>query len=914
MFLVFTLLVMNSLQSDAVTWEAINGTWNKTQPTTSISGFVSVLKKDAFGAEPPRADISFKDSNGTRLQAYLPGTLGNAGRFVPMTLRHGLYVTFTGYRETNNTAATAMKIEMSDAGLLAGRAADLSSSTAVVAALDKRPIFVVTSLTYAIPPARRLDNTSIREVKAIVVLFEPCGQKLDSKTTLDRVQNSIFSPNIGSFYSTFRECTRNMVTITGAVKGPIAGCPKSQDAYDIYDSVDAVLKGDPDWNDKVHKLMILPSSWLSSIGLGEIGGYLSWYQESYIDSPQLYFHELGHNLLLHHSSLAYTKDEYKDTSSAMAFCCNTVCYNFIHSWQLGIAEFLTEFRAEDLLNSATSTWISLPALSANVSSGVKISGFTTGNQSSFIVLSYRSTSGFDRYLSGTSHANRVQVSHWRGQSRDDSVLTYLLDQAVGGQTIAIMDTDEDSQRIDTGLKMTVNDAVGDSASVFVCNRNGTMSPCQAPFPGSGASPAPPPAPAPPPSFSMWTDYFSNQISSEMFLLNRSLFGVGCQGMFCASMRLQYRTDVEISSMGTTVGQLDADIGSLICNAGQVVSSITCLSGNCSRFRVLCSFPSNGRLAGKPQDMSWFPQLHQEGNSTCKASDVLVGIRCSSARCASKMLFCDTFIAGTPGKCVPNCGQYRFECGDNGCGGSCGSCPSSYGQEGACNTKVGRCLYTFETTWATSGLAMLSTNLISTGMRCTSDYCGNVKLIQTSISVDASFSQDSMWISDNTWKKYFFQSNSGDTTGAECTPGMAVTLVECSGSMCENIRFKCGKPYHWIVDQTRDAVVTEWFSEEDGGKMECPAGMVVTGLECKELIFFCVTKCGNHCDFKRLHCRNILPQRTGSANLGVLAQSMLATVIPNVDKTGSWWQAQVSAAKVAVVAPALILLLLKPVYL
>lgn len=381
-------------------------------------------------------------------------------------------------------------------------------------------------------------------------------------------------------------------------------------------------------------------------------------------------------------------------------------------------------------------------------------------------------------------------------------------------------------------------------------------------------------------------------------------------MLCANVRVQYRTDIQLYSSGTTSVQLDADIGSLLCNSGQIASSIACLGGSCSNFRVTCSSPSNGLLEGKPRDSAWFPALHQTADDTCTGNGVLVGIRCSSGACATKMLVCDTFVPGNPSQCVPKCSQYQLECGDDGCGGSCGTCPSRYVQAGVCSTTVGRCLYTFETTAASSGQAMVSTNLVSTGMGCNGGYCAYVRLIQASINVDASFSQNSMWISDNTWKKYFLQSNSGETTGAECTPGMAVTFLECKGDMCENIRFKCGKPYHWIVDQTTDAVVTDWFSDEGSGKMHCPDGMVVTGLECQKLKIFCLKDCGKHCDYKRLHCRKIFPQRTGQANLGVIASSMLDSVLPFVSQTGAWWQGEVSvnAAKKDVARSEILLIL------
>ncbi|KAI7842874.1 hypothetical protein COHA_003491 [Chlorella ohadii] len=64
-----------------------------------------------------------------------------------------------------------------------------------------------------------------------------------------------------------------------------------------------------------------------------VGGY-SW------TSPQVYLHELGHNLQVGHASgpsaaIPGTIDEYGDDSCAMGSCCFNRCFNTPHAFQLG---------------------------------------------------------------------------------------------------------------------------------------------------------------------------------------------------------------------------------------------------------------------------------------------------------------------------------------------------------------------------------------------------------------------------------------------------------------------------------------------------------------------------------------------------------------------------------------------------
>merc|ERR1711865_1086000 len=81
---------------------------------------------------------------------------------------------------------------------------------------------------------------------------------------------------------------------------------------------------------------IANDKWINAPGVGNIGGSLTWYQESNFFSNAMIMHEVGHNWLLKHAAAASVPEgPYNDLSSSMGICCSTRCYHFIHNYQLG---------------------------------------------------------------------------------------------------------------------------------------------------------------------------------------------------------------------------------------------------------------------------------------------------------------------------------------------------------------------------------------------------------------------------------------------------------------------------------------------------------------------------------------------------------------------------------------------------
>eukprot|EP00930_Biecheleria_cincta_P019104 TRINITY_DN14680_c1_g1_i5.p1 TRINITY_DN14680_c1_g1~~TRINITY_DN14680_c1_g1_i5.p1 ORF type:complete len:943 (-),score=97.18 TRINITY_DN14680_c1_g1_i5:209-3037(-) len=890
---VIAISLLAALQAwgELVTWTApqTEPVHRRLQQTLTVQ--LNVLKKDTFGTAPPKLDVSFRDASGRLVQASFSGSEGNAGRKLP-NLRHGMSATIVGSEQSDTTQANALKAQMEDTGLLSGRLARGQTLETTAGNLDKRPVFEVASFTAESGTSgsngRRMNAPA--ENKAIVVLFQPCGNTLQASVTQDRVRSALFSNNDNSFNQALSECSRGGSQFTGEVVGPIDGCPSSEDYFTTYEAIHALMTKDTRWQEARYKMMVLPSNWGGSIGVGTVGGGLTWYDERYVSDPVMYLHEVGHNWRLHHANGPYAYQEYQDTSSSMGYCCDMRCYNFLHSWQLGFSSYFRELSHSEILNSATGISLTIPALGSTAQSGVKILSDNSRSTDAYIVLSFRGTTGYDRHLIGTQYANKVQVSHWDGDNTQDAQPTHLLHTVARDQTILISDTDRVSSRLPTQLKMTVKSGSSSSSvDVLLCAKllsddENAPTPCS----GGGAT-APTTSTSTPPTsvLSEWSSYFESSPAGS----SAPVAALGCKGQFCSSMRLRYRTDISFSTATGTRQEVAGDIGSAICQSSQVVTKVTCVnsgSGSGCTLVVECNSPTTGRLSGYQTEMSFFPgSLHATEDSSCPASAVLVGVRCASAQCGQKFLICEEYIAGGS-TCVPHCSSLGWNCGDDGCGGSCGTCSSTGTQPSFCHANVGRCVQTGVSKWSSSSSNMSEPNLVASGMGCDGRYCESVQLYLLGISADASNFQRSSWISDNSGARYPW--NSGESAKdqiADCPAGTAISFAECSGKYCDNLRFHCAKPLQWTVS-TDEPHVTEWFSEESPGRMDCPQGTVVTGVECQAVKTFCLTKCGDYCDNKRLRCRPIYPERTGAAILGVRT-NLTSSVAPSPPASTSWWQ-------------------------
>jgi len=507
-------------------------------------------------------------------------------------------------------------------------------------------------------------GTAPGEIGVVAILVNPCGGKLQSATK-ESVENVIFGDHEGSYKSIIKECGRNDVTLKGLVVGPIEVCPQGANTYYITKAVQDGMQvvNSAAWAEHRHKVMILPDEWLSAIGQGTVGRGNVWIQESYHQHPVMYIHEIGHNWHLHHSGNLYGA-EYGDTSSAMGECCHTRCFHFLHSWQLGWAEFQQTLSINDITNDeAMPILLNVPDLGLHKTSGIKI----TTTQGFHITLSYRGHTGFDKYLQDY-YRDQIQVHKWDGTLREDAKVTRLVTSAEAGETVFV-------DAVWPAFKVTVlNMTAEKSAYVVVCAENSggnKFKPCRY------ENAVSPPAPAPPPPWLYsYTSYIAgNQDSVES---SEPMTGLGCKGDFCKEVRTMHWTNVKAAERFPEWQDITDDVGITECPANRAVTQIRCKDATCARLQLKCAVLLGGILqrTGIAHTSPWFPpELNQQSDRFCAEGHVLTGL---SVGVGKRQLICRKFVPN--GNCVPYCSTVGLECGDDGCEGSCGTCT---GQDQQC---------------------------------------------------------------------------------------------------------------------------------------------------------------------------------------------------------------------------------------
>jgi len=764
---------------------------------------VRVVKKDAWGPEPARVDVSFVPpghSESNMVTVSFPGTDGNAGIKLPMGLQHGANVNITGYQETDATEANALKAAMLDQALASG----MYAANVKPEETDKRGVFVATEMEYERDAGqlagrrldgRRLGNAAAQNT-AVVVLYQPCGTQLSADVTKDRLQSAFFDSSAGSFNQVLGVCSRNTVSFTGAVVGPIDGCPDSQDVFTIYRAIDSQLQGTPEWDNNVFKVMVLPNSWISAAGIGTVGGSLTWYREQYVGDPLIYLHEIGHNWKLHHAGNEFSKWEYSDSSSAMGYCCRTVCYNFLHAWQLGFADYEQEFTLDDLLASPTSTDLTVKALGTEFNSGIQIltnaaDGRGETMEPSFLVISWRAREGTDQYLQGSSHGNKVQVHHWDGDSRTDAQITYKLHEVDRGTTTLIQDTDRINTRIMTGLKMTVKgtkwDATSSTVEVLLCKKLDSEDENTA-------------SPEPCPEAGVTTTTSTTGPTTTTTTTTAILYGE----MTLAGM------DCSLLSTSTAINGLKAGLAStLVLDSADHITSL----------EVPCARRLTARSLQSSLDITYTITLPGDSQQTGPGVVSKFGST-SSAYLQSKLIEAlqDAGVSGASDLVVSSKGEVAGETTTTTTtsfvfrGGSWGS----YFSDEASSKDV-------EPVTALAGVG------------CAGTLCGQVR---QSHKQDISLRSSAVTI----------HQLESDLGALVCQAGQIAMKLTCVGSSCAKLRLHCAMPSSGSISD--EVVERDWFPSElhgteDGG---CNGDGVVVGIQCG----------GASCSKKKLSCAKYTP--------------------------------------------------------
>jgi hypothetical protein len=242
--------------------------------------------------------------------------------------------------------------------------------------------------------------------------------------SVGQVDSVVFS-SAGSTSAVYQENTFNGFALEGTVIGPFT-LPYSSticDPYGYANQADLLAQGagfNPGIYD--HVMYVLPSSACAYGGLGELGASRTWL--FYCDWTQVYTHELGHNLGLHHASSI--GGEYSDDSDTMGY--NLRQFNAPHKADLATRICFNDGGPTVRLVNQCET-VNLQALESP-SNQDQILKIAKPDTNSFYWISYRVPTGVDSDLSST-YAYKTNIHEWVGSGY---VQTQFLDGLDDGES------------------------------------------------------------------------------------------------------------------------------------------------------------------------------------------------------------------------------------------------------------------------------------------------------------------------------------------------------------------------------------------------------------------------------------------------------------------------------------------------
>jgi hypothetical protein len=247
---------------------------------------------------------------------------------------------------------------------------------------------------------------------------------------VDTIRDLMFTdPMNKSVDDLYRETTGAALSFTGQVVGPYAinYASTTCDFSAWADALDAAAKAARiDMTQYSRKVYVLPRNACPAAGLGTVGGNPSQAWVFNCSVPDIYAHELGHNLGMGHAS---TPDaEYGDNTDIMGLAQNKLRQvNAAHKHQMGWVP------TPDAVAVSASGVFSLAPLelspgTATAPQALTIAKSDTGD---FYYVSYRRKLGFDTNLS-LSYVDRLSVHRYKGDGSADN--TQLLALLTDGQS------------------------------------------------------------------------------------------------------------------------------------------------------------------------------------------------------------------------------------------------------------------------------------------------------------------------------------------------------------------------------------------------------------------------------------------------------------------------------------------------
>lgn len=267
--------------------------------------------------------------------------------------------------------------------------------------------------------------------KTLVMVANFADKSLTS--TVTAIQDLMFTSSTNqSIDDLYRETSSGQLSFSGNVIGPFNLNAQSTDACDFSawaDAADAKAKAaNINLSQYTRKVYVMPQNSCPAAGIGDLGGSPSRAWIFHSDIADVYGHELGHNLGMHHA--ATPSGEYGDNTDIMGLSQNKLRQiNAAHKEQLG---WLVNGQAQPLTQSGFYDLVPLEldtaSLASSDSQGFKI---VKSDTNEFYYVSYRRKLGFDTNLS-LSYTDRISVHRYKGDG--SSSKTYLLAMLADGQS------------------------------------------------------------------------------------------------------------------------------------------------------------------------------------------------------------------------------------------------------------------------------------------------------------------------------------------------------------------------------------------------------------------------------------------------------------------------------------------------
>lgn len=237
--------------------------------------------------------------------------------------------------------------------------------------------------------------------------------------TPEDIRQKMFTGTTFNVDKYYREASYGLVSFSGDVVGPYTiSYSNSPDNYSAWGSAADSAASSAGVNLSAYSRRVYvfaPCDMGGAAGRGTIGGNpsRSWLNGQYWTWTCLYTHEIGHNLLMHHSA-RFGGGEYEDHSCTMGNPSNPPHVNGPHKVGLG---WIPSSNVVTVNQAGTFT-LNQVAASSGGAQVLKI--LKGGSSTDAYYVSFRARTGFDGTLSDT-YANKSSVHTWNGSV---SALTY----------------------------------------------------------------------------------------------------------------------------------------------------------------------------------------------------------------------------------------------------------------------------------------------------------------------------------------------------------------------------------------------------------------------------------------------------------------------------------------------------------